>query len=127
MSVVHVAVALITDAAQRFLITRRALDKPHAGLWEVPGGKIEIEETPYQALVREVHEEVNLQVKKADLIGSVEHDYPDKTVCLHVFQVLEYRGEAFCSDGQLDLRWVLKDDLTQFEFPEANDAIMRFI
>ena len=127
MTVVHVAVALITDATQRFLITRRALDKPHPGLWEVPGGKIEADESPYQALVREVLEEVNLQVKKANLIGTVKHTYPEKTVCLHVFQVLEYKGEACCCDGQLDLRWILKSHLKQFEFPEANDAVMRFI
>ena len=127
MSVVNVSVALITDASKRILITRRALDIPHGGLWEVPGGKIEAEETPHEALLREVHEEVGLHVETADFIGEVRHTYPEKSVCLHVFQVLKYTGEAICNDGQLDLRWVSREELYMFQFPEANHAVMQLI
>ena len=122
--VVHVSVAIIKDASNQFLITRRALDIPHGGLWEVPGGKIEPHETPHEAIYREVYEEVGLHIKKADYLGQVEHTYPEKNVCLHVFQVIEYTGNATCHDGQLDLRWVPKNKLSTFEFPEANHAVM---
>ena len=109
------------------LITRRALDIPHGGLWEVPGGKLEPQEKPYDALLREVREEVGLEVHEANLLGEVRHTYPEKSVCLHVFQVVSYQGDAGCHDGQLDLRWVLRDELKGFEFPEANAAVMELV
>ena len=124
---IEVAVAIIKDADERFLITRRALNIPHGGLWEVPGGKIEPQETPHEALLREVYEEVGLRVEKATCIGQVQHAYPEKNVCLHVFQVHQYTGEAACHDGQLDLRWVSEAALNTFDFPEANLAVMQLI
>ena len=127
MSVVNVSVAIIMDLSGRFLITRRALDIPHGGLWEVPGGKIEAEETPFEALLREVHEEVGLHIETANFLGEVMHTYPEKSVCLHVFKVLQYQGDAICNDGQLDLRWVFREDLRAFRFPEANYAVMQLI
>ncbi len=127
MNVVNVSVAIITDASKRFLITRRALHIPHGGLWEVPGGKVEPEETPHEALLREIHEEVGLQIEAVDFLGEVYHSYPEKNVCLHVFKVLKYQGEAVCNDGQIALRWVSQEELKHFEFPEANHAVMQLI
>jgi 8-oxo-dGTP diphosphatase len=127
MNTVNVSVAIITDSAQRFLITRRALNISHGGFWEIPGGKIEPEETPYEAILREVYEEVGLNIQAADFLGEVKHTYPEKNVCLHVFKVHQYTGNATCNDGQLDLRWVSREALTDFQFPEANHAVMQLI
>lgn len=127
MNVVNVSVAIITDSSERFLITRRALDIPHGGLWEVPGGKVEPEETPYDAIVREVYEEVGLKIQTAKFVGEVRHAYPEKHVCLNVFQVLQYVGEASRHDGQLDLRWVTEEELSNFQFPEANYDVMKLV
>lgn len=127
MSVVDVAVAIIEDAEQRILITQRAHHIPHGGLWEFPGGKFEPEETPLEALKREIGEEVGLQIKQASALGKVRHAYPEKEVCLHIFKVEDYTGAATCNDGQLDLRWVNPHEFHTFTFPEANHEIMRFI
>ena len=127
MSVVHAALGVIINKQDQILITRRAHDVPHGGLWEVPGGKLELEETPYNALLREVHEEVGLLIKKANLLGEVSHVYPEKQVCLHVFHVLEYTGDAQCHDGQLDLRWVSRDAFQTFDFPEAMPAVFELM
>ncbi len=127
MSIVHVSVAIIKDDKNRLLITQRAQDIPHGGLWEVPGGKVEPEETPHEALLREVHEEVGLQVSNVKFLGEIHHTYSEKNVCLHVFQVLAYEGEAKCHDGQLDLRWVAQTELKNFQFPEANHAIIELV
>lgn len=127
MSVVHAALAVILNENEQILITRRAHDVPHGGLWEVPGGKLELEETPYDALLREVHEEVGLFIKKANLLGEVRHTYTEKQVCLYVFQVLEYTGDAQCHDGQLDLRWVSRDAFQTFDFPAAMPAVFKLI
>ncbi len=127
MKIINVSIAIITDAAHRFLITRRALNISHGGFWEIPGGKIESHETPYEAMLREVHEEVGLNIQAADFLGEVKHSYSEKDVCLHVFKVQQYTGKAVCNDGQLDLRWVSQKELVNFKFPEANYAVMQLI
>ncbi|MDF1677326.1 MAG: 8-oxo-dGTP diphosphatase MutT [Legionellaceae bacterium] len=127
MSIVDVSVAIITDTSKRFLVTRRAFDISHGGFWEMPGGKVEPNETPYDALVREIQEEVGLQVQSAELIGQIKHTYPDKKVRLHVFQVLQYEGTASCNDGQLALQWASREVIDTLQFPEANTAILQLV
>jgi 8-oxo-dGTP diphosphatase len=123
----HVALAFITDAFDRILITRRALDVDHGGAWEVPGGKLELEETASAALKREVLEEVGIVVEHYKYLGEVKHSYPEKSVCLHVFRVTQYTGHACCHESQLDLRWVTRDEFNTFEFPEAMPEVMRLV
>jgi len=123
----HVALALITDASDRILITRRSLDVDHGGMWEVPGGKLEPEETAADALKREVFEEVGLVVDESVYLGEVRHTYPEKSVCLHVFRVVQYTGQAHCSEAQLDLRWVTREAFKTFEFPEAMPNVMKLV
>lgn len=127
MTIIHVAVAVIKDEQDRLLITQRAKDIPHGGLWEFPGGKVEPKETPYEALIREISEEVGLKIEQAEFLGEIYHTYPEKSVCLHIFQVLQHQGEAQCCDGQLDLCWVEQQQLRNFRFPEANQHIIELL
>lgn len=122
-----VAVAIITDEEQRVLIAQRPLHVPQGGLWEFPGGKLEPNETAEHALIREIREEIGLEVKKCHLLGEIEHQYPDKLVQLMVFHVTEYSGEAACLEGQLDIKWMDKELLNANQFPEANCAIFELI
>ena len=120
-----VAVALIMDEQQRVLITQRALHSPHGGLWEFPGGKIEPDdETPLSALIREVKEEVGLNVLQADFLYQLDCVYPHHAVELLIYHVTDFQGEAACREMQMDLRWVDKTALHAFEFPEANQHII---
>lgn len=124
----RVAIAIIRDDKQRILITRRPLNAPYgAGLWEFPGGKLEAHETPDAALVREVKEEVGLEVEACDYLGEINHTYPHHTLSLLVYSVPLFKGTARCCEQQMDLRWVRAVNLNQFEFPEANVEIMKFI
>jgi len=123
----HVALAFITDASDRILITRRSLDVDHGGMWEVPGGKLEPEEAASDALTREVLEEVGLVIEKYSYLGEVKHSYPEKDVCLHVFRVTQYSGQAGCHESQLDLRWVTRQAFDTFNFPEAMPNVMRLV
>ncbi|MDF1828005.1 MAG: (deoxy)nucleoside triphosphate pyrophosphohydrolase [Legionellaceae bacterium] len=120
----HVALAFITDASGRILITRRSLNVDHGGMWEVPGGKLEADETASAALKREVLEEVGIVVEKYRFLGQVTHSYPEKTVCLHVFKIDEHTGDADCHESQLDLRWVTRKEFDTFDFPEAMPKVM---
>lgn len=124
---VKVAVAIITNAKQQILITRRAMQGPHGGLWEFPGGKLEEGELPTAALVREIKEEVGLDVVAYDYLGEIHHEYAHRAVSLLVYDVQHFQGEPACCEAQLDMRWVALSDLKNFEFPAANLDVIELI
>lgn len=108
---------------QHILISRRADHLHQGGLWEFPGGKIDGDETPHAALLRELKEELNMVVTKASPLMQITHDYPDKKVSLDIWTVTEFNGLPVGVEGQ-EIRWVSLQDLPNFEFPEANQAIL---
>jgi len=122
-----VAVAVITDQQQRLLIAQRPQHAPHAGMWEFPGGKVERDELPEAALIREIKEEVGLDVIHYDFLGEINHAYDHQQVSLIVYHVSDFAGEASCCEAQMDLRWVEFASLQNFDFPAANDQIIELI
>ncbi|HUO68919.1 MAG TPA: NUDIX domain-containing protein [Gammaproteobacteria bacterium] len=101
----HVLVGLIGDARGRWLVNRRRPGTDLAGFWEFPGGKRQVGETPFAALRRELDEELGIDVLAAEPWLELTHDYPDKSVLLDVWRVLDYRGEVTAREGQA-LDWV---------------------
>ena len=90
MKLVPVSVAMFTRSTQEGFETwiQMRTSGPLEGQWEFPGGKIEVGETSWQALVREIQEECNVTIsKEGKLLGIFSHDYGDKRVLLHVFQI----------------------------------------
>jgi 8-oxo-dGTP diphosphatase len=126
-TILNVVVAVITDAQQRVLITRRALSASSGGLWEFPGGKLEAGEQPTAALIREIKEEVGLDILGYDYLGEVRYVYKHQPISLLVYHVHRYHGEAVCCETQLDLRWVDLVSLNDFHFPAANIEIIEMI
>lgn len=124
---IQVAVAVIVDEEQRILITQRPLHAPHGGCWEFPGGKLEINELPEHALIREVREEVGLEVQDYRFLGEVNHQYSDKSVQLLIFLVTEFLGKPQCIEGQLAMQWVKHNELNPDLFPEANRHVIALI
>lgn len=122
-----VAIAVIFDEQQRILITQRPHHVPHGGYWEFPGGKLEANELAEQALIREVREEIGLEIQQYQFLGEINHQYADKSVQLIIFQVTQFNGIPSCLEGQLDMKWVDKDNLNLEEFPEANHGILDLI
>src|SRR3569832_571124 len=92
--VVHVAVAVIVDAAGRVLIARRAAQRHQGGRWEFPGGNDAPGEATPAALARELEEEVGIEVKLSCLLFRIRHVYPDRSVLLFVWRVNAFRSEA---------------------------------
>jgi 8-oxo-dGTP diphosphatase len=119
----QVVVGVIKNASGQILITLRDKSLHQGGLWEFPGGKIEAEESAEQALVRELKEELDIDVKAATPLISIRHDYPDLTVQLHVFSVETYSGLAKGCEGQ-PVKWVEADELVNYAFPAANQPII---
>jgi 8-oxo-dGTP diphosphatase len=105
------------------LIAQRLTGKHMAGWWEFPGGKLDGAETPQQALVRELREELGIEVGIAELLLSYTHDYPEQIVHLHVLRVTSYQGEPAGLEGQ-PLRWVAADQLMNAGLLEADQLIV---
>ncbi|UDM08688.1 MULTISPECIES: Nudix family hydrolase [unclassified Halomonas] len=124
---VHVAAAAIISADQKHvLIARRPSNVDHGGLWEFPGGKLAPYETGLEGLKRELHEELGVEIVRAQPLIRVHHEYPDKHILLDVWQVHEFAGEPFGREGQA-VRWVPMDELVNYPFPAANLPILRAV
>ena len=91
--IVHVAAAVITRPDGSFLVGQRAADTFYPGYWEFPGGKVEAGETAREALIRELREELDMEVLEAWPWLTREHVYEHAHVSLHFFEVPAWRGE----------------------------------
>lgn len=124
--VLHVVVGVVKNDQQKILIAKRPLHVHQGGLWEFPGGKLEVDESPIQALHRELYEELCIEITSFTSIGKVQHDYPDKSVLLDVYLVDSYKGNAHGREGQ-EIRWIDSEQLRDFEFPAANLEIIKML
>lgn len=122
MKRIQVAAAVIRRQ-NSVLLARRPKNKHQGGLWEFPGGKIEPGETRLDALARELEEELGIVPLAATPLIQIEHDYPDKSVCLDVWEVTQFQGEPEGREGQT-VQWVAQEALTRYDFPAANVAIV---
>ena len=116
-------VAAIIWKDDRFLITQRFDDVHLPGLWEFPGGKVELGETLGGALQREILEELGVTIRVGEEFFRIAHDYPTKSVQLHFFNCSILSGEPRPIEVA-DLRWVEAQELDRFEFPAADAALI---
>jgi 8-oxo-dGTP diphosphatase len=122
--VVEVAAAVIIRPDGRFLLAERPPGKVYAGYWEFPGGKAEPGEPLAAALVRELHEEIGIDVVRAYPWIVEEYVYPHAHVRLHFFRVLEWCGEPHPREQQR-LSWAASDDLGVAPLLPANGPMLR--
>jgi 8-oxo-dGTP diphosphatase len=125
-SVVHVAVGVIVNANGDILIAKRPDNSHQGGLWEFPGGKVELGETLFEALKRELHEELAIDIGPTEPLIKIRHDYGDKQVLLDVHKVRGFTGKPVGNEGQ-PVEWVAPGDLHRYEFPAANRPIISAI
>ena len=97
---IEVAAAVLIRADGCFLLAQRPKDKIWAGYWEFPGGKIEPGESPYQALQRELHEELGISVESAFPWLTRVFSYPHGIVRLHFYRVTAWSGQLYPHEGQ---------------------------
>ncbi|MGH8562081.1 MAG: 8-oxo-dGTP diphosphatase MutT, partial [Nevskiales bacterium] len=105
MKPLPIAVAVVSDADGRILISERKPDCAYAGQWEFPGGKCEPGETVEAALIRELHEELGIQVESARPLIRLSHRYPDRHVLLDTWRVTAWQGRPEAREGQR-FEWV---------------------
>ena len=118
-SVIPCVGAIVFDRQGRLLMIQRGHD-PGAGLWSIPGGRIEPGETDEQALVRELLEETNLQVMVGRLVGRVRREGPSGTVIdIRDYAATVAAGTLCAGDDAADARWVTAAELGRLEVTEG--------
>lgn len=125
-SVVHVAVGVIRNSQGEILIARRPSHVHQGGLWEFPGGKVEANESLQLALQRELHEELDIDIKQCRPLIRIPHCYPDKQVLLDVWLVEAFNGVPHGKENQ-PIEWRPASELWDLPFPAANRPIIQAI
>jgi 8-oxo-dGTP diphosphatase len=117
------AVAGILRRDNKILVAERPAGKPYSGFWEFPGGKIEAQESADSALIRELHEELGIEVSTATFLFHHEYTYPDKIVDLQIFEVREFYGEPEGRENQA-LCWASLAEMRGMKLLEGNWVIV---
>ena len=122
--VLVVAVALV-DADGRVLLARRPPGKAMEGLWEFPGGKLAAGETPEQALIRELREELGIDTEQSCLapLAFASHGYDDFHLLMPLYVCRVWNGTVVPKEGQ-ELRWVRPSRLRDFPMPPADAPLI---
>jgi mutator protein MutT len=122
MPVIDVAAALVFRDG-KLLITQRYARAHLGGLWEFPGGKREPEETFDACLVRELREELGIEVEVGDLVESLTHAYPEKTVHLKFYRC-RWKQHEPQPLGCPAFKWVSAAELKDYAFPAADARLL---
>lgn len=118
-----VACALV-DEDNRVLIARRPEGRHMAGLWEFPGGKVDPGELPEQALIRELAEELGIDVTQSCLapLTFASHGYEDFHLLMPLYVCRQWNGEIEAKEGQ-ELAWVRPNRLADYDMPPADEPL----
>jgi len=121
------AVALI-DPDDRVLLAQRPEGKSMAGLWEFPGGKVELGETPEEALIRELQEELGINTWESCLapFTFASHRYDDFHLLMPLYICRKWDGIVTALEGQ-NLRWVRPEALRDYPMPPADIPLVAFL
>ncbi|MEM9418171.1 MAG: (deoxy)nucleoside triphosphate pyrophosphohydrolase [Planctomycetota bacterium] len=111
---------------RQVLVSRRAKDGVLGGLWEFPGGKLEADESVQQCLIRELREELDIEVRPTTSLASIARTYEHAHVTLHPFYCELISGEPKAIEVD-DWAWVTVDELKELSFPPANEGLLKQI
>src|SRR5690554_4516920 len=128
MKTIKVVAAVICDSLEnptKIFATARGYGELK-GQWEFPGGKIEAGETPQQALVREIQEELDTKIRVGDLIGTIEYDYPTFHLSMDCFWCEVVDGEIKLLEAE-DAKWLSKNDLYNVQWLPADITLIEKI
>lgn len=120
---IEVAAGLVFRDGQ-LLITKRCAEKHLGGFWEFPGGKREKYESFEACLVRELREELGIEVKVGEMLERLTHQYPDKKVHLRFFRCHWLQNEPQPL-GCEAVRWINADELKKYSFPAADARLLK--
>ena len=117
------AVALLNEEG-KVLLAKRPPGRPLAGLWEFPGGKVDPGEDPETALIRELMEELGIEIARADLVPLTfaSHAYPEFHLLMPLYLCKRWEGDIAAQENQ-ELLWVKPDELRLYDMPPADELL----
>lgn len=121
---IEVSCAIILNSNQQVLVTQRSSQMSHPLQWEFPGGKIEENETAEECLIREIREELNIDIEITSGLSPKEHRYPDKVILLIPFICQCINGEILLKEHS-DYQWVNIQNLPNLNWVEADIVVMK--
>lgn len=126
--VVLVAAVALVDSDNRVLIAQRPEGKSFAGLWEFPGGKVEAGETPEAALVREIREELGIELCRNCLapFNFASHGYEKFHLVMPLYLCRTWEGEVNPREGQM-VEWVRALHLSRYPMPPADEPLIPWL
>ena len=125
VKLVLVTACALIDVDGRILIAERPAGRSMAGLWEFPGGKVETGETPEATLIRELKEELGIDVKEACLapLTFASHTYDDFHLLMPLYVCRRWEGIVTAQEGQ-QLAWVRPNRLRDYKMPPADEPLI---
>jgi 8-oxo-dGTP diphosphatase len=121
----EVSCAIIMDG-DRILVTQRSEQMPHPLKWEFPGGKLKPGETPEGCIIREIREELGVEISVIQLLPSVRHRYSDADIKLIPFVCTISQGDIDLSEHR-SYSWVLRSQLEQIDWLEADIEVVALV
>ena len=119
-----VSIALINDVNE-ILLSKRPKNKHLSGYWEFPGGKVETNEAPEKALIREIKEELNIDINNKCIapLSFSEFDYKEFQLLLLLYVCRRWEGEPMSMENN-ELKWVKPNLLRKYKMPPADDSLI---
>ena len=122
---IEVVAAVIFREGKVLCVQRPKHTKEYKSLkWEFPGGKVEVGESREEALVREIREELSVDIEVSEFLMTVEHSYPDFHLTMHVFKCILDQGEITLND-HVALKWLSVYELDQLDWAAADITVVK--
>ena len=127
MRQIEVVAAIIFREEKVLCVQRTKHEKEYISLkWEFPGGKVEVGESREEALVREIREELSVEIEVSEFSMTVEHTYSDFHLTMHVFKCVLDHGEITLNEHAA-LKWLSIDELDRLDWVAADENVVTFL
>ena len=127
MKIIQVVAAVLFWEGKVLCVQRPEHEREYVSFkWEFPGGKVEIGETREEALVREIREELSVDIEDSEFLMTIEHTYPDFHLTMHVFKCVLNQAEISLNE-HIALKLLSVDELNQLDWAAADIPVVKFL
>ena len=125
MKTIEVVAAVIVRDGKILCVQRAEHEKEYiSSKWEFPGGKVEVGESLEEALVREIREELSVDIEVSEFLMTVEYTYPDFHLTMHVFKCALQSGEIVLNE-HVDMKWLAVEELGSLDWAAADIPVVK--